>query len=256
MERFNKARKLFGSLEFSSDSSRDSVIYISSDEETSDGWDSDWSTDTEEMVRRIETQVQAEPIPIAGRRMTTASDEPGPSSVPSDAQTTPKLDKTYFDEKLCYAPSRCKTKRRIELCKTILPVLESPLSPPAHERGPSMDTPVIQPESNGFHASFHIQNASPYTDIGSQRCTSCMVCGKSVDEIKSIKINRYMEASTPKSEPAYITALRKEAYINGLNAGSLLFIAPAVSQAAACDGTRITTTAVGQDVAPGTLPIY
>ena len=256
MERFNKARKLFGSLEFSSDSSRDSVIYISSDEETSDGWDSDWSTDTEEMVRRIETQVQAEPIPIAGRRMMTASDEPGPSSVPSDAQTTPKLDKTYFDEKLCYAPSRGKTKRRIELCKTILPVLESPLSPPAHERGPSMDTPVIQPESSGFHASFHIQNALPYTDISSQRCTSCMVCGKSVDEIKSTKINRYMEASTPKSEPAYITALRKEAYINGFNAGSLLFIAPAVSQAAACDGTRITTTAVGQDVAPGTLPIY
>ena len=164
MERFNKARKLFGSSEFSSDSSRDSVIYISSDEETSDGWDSDWSTDTEEMVRRIETQVQAEPIPIAGRRMTTASDEPGPSSVPSDAQTTPKLDKTYFDEKLCYAPSRGNTKRRIELCKTILPVLESPLSPPAHERGPSMDTPVIQPESSGFHASFHIQNALPYTD--------------------------------------------------------------------------------------------
>ena len=90
---------------------------------------------SEEMVRRIETQVQAEPIPIAGRRMTTASDEPGPSSVPSDAQTTPKLDKTYFDEKLCYAPSRGNTKRRIELCKTILPVLESPLSPPLMREG-------------------------------------------------------------------------------------------------------------------------
>ena len=256
MERFNKAKKLFGSLEFSSDSSRDSVIYISSDEETSDGWDSDWSTDTEEMVKRIETQVQAEPITIAGRRMTTASDEPGPSCVTSDVQTTPKLDKTYFDEQLCYAPPRGNTKRRIELCKTILPVLESPLSPPAHERGPSMDTPVVQPESSGFHASYHIQNALPYTDISSQSCTSCMVCGKSVDEIKSMKINRYMEVSTPRSEPAYITALRKEAYINGLNAGSLLFIAPAVSQAAACDGTRITTTAVGQDVAPGTLPTF
>ena len=79
-----------------------------------------------------------------------------------------------------------------------------------------------------------------------------MVCGKSVDEIKAIEVTRYMEASTPRSEPAYITALRKEAY----NAGSLLFIAPAVSQAAACDGTRISTTADGQDVAPGTLPIY
>ena len=29
-----------------------------------------------------------------------------------------------------------------------------------------------------------------------------------------------------------------------------------VSQAAACDGTKITTTASGQEVAPGTLPIY
>ena len=31
---------------------------------------------------------------------------------------------------------------------------------------------------------------------------------------------------------------------------------PMVSQAAACDGTKITKTASGQDVAPGTLPIY
>ena len=65
-----------------------------------------------------------------------------------------------------------------------------------------------------------------------------------------------MELSTPRSEPAYISALRKEAYTNGLNAGSLLFITPAVSQAAACDGTKIATTASEQEVAPGTLPIY
>ena len=29
-----------------------------------------------------------------------------------------------------------------------------------------------------------------------------------------------------------------------------------VSQAAACDGTRITTTSAGQETAPGTLPIF
>ena len=135
MEKFNKARKLFGSLDFSSDSSNNSVIYISSDEETSEGWDSDWSTDTEELVRRVETQVQARPIPIAGRKLTTASDEPGPSTVSPNMQTTPKLDKEYFDEKLCYAPTRGNTKWRIELCKTILPVLESPLSPLPTRRG-------------------------------------------------------------------------------------------------------------------------
>ena len=65
-----------------------------------------------------------------------------------------------------------------------------------------------------------------------------------------------MKRSTPESEHAYITALRREAYSNGLNAGSLLFLTPAVSQAAACDGTKITTTAEGQEIAVGTIPIY
>ena len=82
-----------------------------------------------------------------------------------------------------------------------------------------------------------------------------MVCGESVDEIKAQKIRRYMELSTPRNERAYITALRKEAYTIGFNAGCLLFIATAVSQAAACDCTKITTSANGQEVEPGTLPI-
>ena len=34
------------------------------------------------------------------------------------------------------------------------------------------------------------------------------------------------------------------------------FVSPVVSQAAACDGTRITTTTQGQERASGTLPIY
>ena len=256
MDKVNRARKLFGSMDFSSESSADSVIYISSDEEASDEWDSDWSTDTEKIIKRVETQVKTNPIPIAGRRMTTASDEPGTSTSSSEMQITPKLDKTYFDEKLCYAPPRGNVKKSIELCKTILPVVESPMWPPAHKRGPSQDTSLLQAGSSGFHASYHIQSSQPYADISTQRCTSCMVCGRSIDDIKAQKIKRYMELSTPRSEPAYVSALKKEAYTNGLNADSLLFTTPAVSQAAACDGTKIPTTANGQDVAPGTLPIY
>ena len=129
MNKFNRARILFGSIDFSSDSSNESVIYISSEDEASDGWNSDWSTDTEEMIRRVETEVKARPIPISGRRMTTASDEPGTSAMPSELQITPKLDRAYFDENLCYAPPKGNTKRRIELCKTILPVRESPCRP-------------------------------------------------------------------------------------------------------------------------------
>ena len=141
------------------------MIYIGSEVEASDGWNFDWSTDTEEMIRRVETQVKARPIPITGRRMTTTSDEPGTTAMPSELQITPKFDRAYFDENLCYAPPRGHTKRRIELCKTILPVRESPVSPPPHEREPFRDTPLLQTGTSGFHASYHIQNALPYTDI-------------------------------------------------------------------------------------------
>ena len=65
-----------------------------------------------------------------------------------------------------------------------------------------------------------------------------------------------MQRSTPRDKPGYITKLRKEAYENGLNAGCFLFITPAVSQAAACDGTTVTISANGQEFEPGTLPIY
>ena len=47
-----------------------------------------------------------------------------------------------------------------------------------------------------------------------------------------------------------------DAYENGLNAGSLLFLESAVSQAAVCDGTRITTTANEQETSPGALPTF
>ena len=86
------------------------------------------------------------------------------------------------------------------------------MSPPEHERGPSLDTRMPQSVDACFHASYHIQNVQPYADLSNQRCLSCMVCGKSVEEIKQGKVNWYMEKSTPRSEPAYITALRREAY--------------------------------------------
>ena len=156
---------------------------------------------------------------------------------------------------MCLAPSKRQKKSRVELCTTVLPVLESPLSPPDHERGP-IDTPLVQMTPGNFYASYHVQNIKPYENVSESLHTGCMVCGKSRDQIKEEKINWYMERSTPESEPAYITALLREAYSNGLNAGSLLFLTSAVSQAAACDGTRITTSAEGQEIATGTLPIY
>ena len=98
---------------------------------------------------------------------------------------------------MCYAPPKAIGKSRIELCKTLLPVLESPMSPPEHERGPSLDTPLVQPAVSRFHASYHVQNTSPYQNVSEVRYFGCMDCSRFVDAIKKEKKDWYMQRSTP-----------------------------------------------------------
>ena len=84
MKKFSLSTKLFEMDDATSDSSRESVIYISSDEEDLfDGWESDYSTDTEQLEARIEKEVVSSPMLIGGRIMTTHSVEEivaGPTS--------------------------------------------------------------------------------------------------------------------------------------------------------------------------------
>ena len=67
MQRYNATKKLFDFEEKDSESSANSIIYISSDgeNEASSYWYSDGSTDTEAIIDRIEREVKAAPIPIA-----------------------------------------------------------------------------------------------------------------------------------------------------------------------------------------------
>ena len=124
-----------------------------------------------------------------------------PSSSRTQAHVTPKLDHKYFDKEMCYAPPKELGKSRIEICNTILPVLESPMSPPDHEKGPSLDTPLVQPITSDFHASYHVQNTMPYQNVSEIRYTGCMVCGRSVDAIKSEKVEWDMQRSTRQKSP-------------------------------------------------------
>ena len=217
MEKLNLSRKLFDLDESNSDESDNSVIYISSSEdELSEDWETDCSTDTEQLIARIEKEVTASPMLIGGRITTTEDPKEdemvaGPSTSQIHADVKPKLDYKYFDRKMCYASLKRTERTWTERCNTILPVLESPMPPPDHERGPSQDTPLVQPVKDGFHASYHIQNTRPYQNISEVRYTGCMVCGRSVDVIKKEKVDWYMSRSTPRGEPEQITRLRREA---------------------------------------------
>ena len=137
MENFNIARRLFDMDDDCSEASDKSFIYISSSEdELSDDWESDYSTDTGELVARIEKGVCASLMLIGGRIMTVEGEQegltPGPSTSKMYEKATPasKLGHKYFDQEMCYAPPRKEGKPRIEICKTLLPVLDSPMSRP------------------------------------------------------------------------------------------------------------------------------
>ena len=70
MEKFNLSKKLFDFEEYDSDDSDKSVISISSSEDESSDWESDCSTDTEQLVAGIEREVTSSPMLIGGRVMT------------------------------------------------------------------------------------------------------------------------------------------------------------------------------------------
>ena len=130
MQKYNLARRIFDVEEKSLCSSPDSIIYksCSSDEEQSNGWDSGWSSETEDMIERIEREVTSSPMPIGGRIMTTGSLEElmtaGPTTPQTTLVTTPKLGLQCFDEKICYVLPMETSKTKIELCKTLLPVMD------------------------------------------------------------------------------------------------------------------------------------
>ena len=142
MNDFNKARKRFVSVDLSSSFSVDSVIYISSCN------DSAWSSDTENMIRRVETQVVSCSITAGKRRMTTASDEPGAGTSQPEEDSTPMSDERYFDVKMGHDPSKDLSMCAMKICRALIP---------AHERGPTVETPLTQSVSNS-HTTSRIQN--------------------------------------------------------------------------------------------------
>ena len=68
MSKFSLAIKLIDMDESESSDSDDSVIYISSSEdEYAENWETDCSTDTEQLIARIEKNVTTSPMLIGGR---------------------------------------------------------------------------------------------------------------------------------------------------------------------------------------------
>ena len=86
---------------------------------------------------RVESEVVSSPMLIRGRMMTT--EKARPSTSRPELDTTRKLGRESFDDKLRCAPAKEHAKRKIQLCKTLVFVADTPMFHPPHERGPVLE---------------------------------------------------------------------------------------------------------------------
>ena len=129
---------------------------------------------------------------IGGKIITMEREEgemaPGPSASPITRTLLLNCDWSASG-KTCTSPLRRRTLCRGSIYVTpSFQSLTHPCLRPQHERGPSVETPLPPQVSGTFRGSFHMQNARSYDNLSTTRCTSCMICGKTVDEINDDKV--------------------------------------------------------------------
>ena len=151
----------------------------------------------------------------------------------------------------------------ISHCGQLQSQIDTPLSPPMHERGPrqspvftsqQLDQPIplishIQGISVRMAAHCGQPNTAQYGD--------CIICGRNYEQIKETAVLSYLEATTYRGETYGERLKRRDAYLAGMDQGTVLFVPRGVSQAAACDGNYYQILLEGDNTnpPPGTLPI-
>ena len=93
---------------------------------------------------------------------------------------------------------------------------------------------------------------------GNETVTSCLICGKSYDQVIAETAADYLNQTAQQGETVRERQIKRNAFIDGVQSGVLTFIPPGVSQAAACDGMIYSVNYNGQNsVTQGhALPLF
>ena len=88
--------------------------------------------------------------------------------------------------------------------------------------------------------------------------TSCLVCGKSYDQVIAVTVAEYLNQTAQPGETVRERQIKRNAFIDGVQSGVFTFIEPGVSQAAACDGIIYSVNYNGQNSATqgSALPLF
>ena len=193
------------------------------------------------MARCIERQL-ADPIPIP---ITGAAESQKRCATPMPNQSPfPTFSQKYFNLGNGNDPISCDDRVRnnhpINVCRNLIPQVDTPLSPPVADRVPdyeasvpscsySDETVTVDSISNHF-SGMAVSEASVLVNY-----SDCVVCGKSAPQIQSEAVNDYLSETAIPGETLAERQTKSRAFLGGMSAGTFLLMPGVLSQAAACE---------------------
>ena len=247
------------------------IIYISSDEEEIEILSScsvddlylsseDETEEVKLMARCVERQL-AEPISIPST--STNPPQKRPVTPIPNVPPFPTFEEKYFDLARGNGPvsrnNRIKSNHPLNICRNLVPQVDTPLSPPEQDRGPRYSCgardntpPSITTSMKAVASHFDEMYLAESPSLVSY--SDCIICGKPVQQIQEETVNEYLDRTMTVGETLAETHARRRAFLDGMNAGAFLLMPGGVSQAAARDGNWYSV-GYNYGALPGTLPI-
>ena len=152
----------------------------------------------------------------------------------------------------------------IQLCQHVQPIPDTPESPTPENRG-QLDNvypdniPLNNPPPNIIAVAVEMRNLTlhPHPQRN-EWVTSCLVCGKSYDQVIEETVADYLNQTARPGETVRERQIERNAFIDGVQSGVFTFILPGVSQAAGCDGMIYSVNYNGQNSGTQgyTLPLF
>ena len=176
----------------------------------------------------------------------------------------PTLDQSFFSLGRGNGPirrdDRVRNNHPIKLCREIIPIADTPMSPPPEDKGPIYDSISADRQGDITQQSLdtvtnHFQGMGIETHNPMANYSDCVICGKSTVQIQNEAVMDYLHKTATLGESANQLEARKRAFIEGMQVGTFLLLPGGVSQAAACDGNVYTIDHTRPIALPGTLPL-
>ena len=158
------------------------------------------------MARCIERQL-AEPIAVPNAGTSSAQVRCGTPkpSFPS----FPTFSQQYFKLGSGNGPvgrdARIKANHHINICRDLRPMIDTPMSPPPEDRGPSGMQETLTCSYSTDTASIetvasHFDGMALSESAGLAGCSDCVICGKSVQQVQAETVNDYIDKTVVPGE--------------------------------------------------------